>query len=41
NELAQFLGSKVKLTINKDGAGNIKIAFANQEELNRIINTLK
>ncbi|MCC9943021.1 ParB/RepB/Spo0J family partition protein [Streptococcus agalactiae] len=41
NELAQFLGSKVKLTINKDGAGNIKIAFDNQEELNRIINTLK
>jgi len=38
NRLAKFLNTKVQMTCSSKGKGKISIPFANEEELERIMN---
>lgn len=39
-ELSQALGLETKLSVNKDGSGQLHISFATSDELNRVMNKL-
>ena len=41
DKLEKLLGSKVKIKLQTKTSGNIQIYFSNQEEYQRIINSLK
>ena len=41
NRLSEILNAKIQLTCSPKGSGKISIAFANEEEMNRIISLLE
>jgi ParB family chromosome partitioning protein len=41
NRLTSMLNTKVQLTCSPKGSGKISIAFANEEDLNRIMSLLE